>query len=1312
MKIPFWRQGLIVFLIIWGASSSLSVVIGQHISFQFRHLTVDDGLSQSTVNAIYQDKMGFMWFGTELGLNKYDGAGFTIYKHNAADTSSIPSDHIAAILEDSYGIFWIASGYNGLYRFDRKNEIFHTYENKPGDVSSLSSNATRALFEDSRKNLWIGTAGGGLNRYDRKTGSFTSFTHKPDDKTDIGSNYITSIAEDHEGFLWLASRDGLLIRFDPKSNTGKRIDLTRKFPAGNSPHALKKLYIDSDNNIWITSEGGLFLYNHRKALLRYFTKGNTNKYLNASVVSGICEIRKGIYLITTDHGGLNVYNKKTDTFSYFRHDDQESSISNDQLYSIYQSSDSLIWIGSFHGGINILDTKIKKFSVYEDLVKNGNSSIAKTSVTAICEDADGNIWLGYDGKGMDIYNPKTHEIKHLQHETANPNSIPGDCIMSIYKDGNKNLWIGTYLEGMSKFDRATNRFTHYKENADAIKSISGNSVWSITEDSEGILWIGLHSGGINCFDRKTGVFKRYSNDPHDSTSLINGNIHKIFKDSKGRIWIGTSYGLCLFNRAAGNFTRFNPDFSSKDGLFGNNVYDIFEDKSGNLWIGTDQALNVYDSKRKAFSHFKENGGLDWNSVFAIKGDNHDNLWISTDKGLCRFDIKNKKFRYYNKTDGLPGNEFNIASVIAASDGKLYFGGKEGFVAFNPDSIIDNRVAPPVFFTGLKVMNIAVNPGQDNNILNKNITYEKSIVLSYKQSVITISFAALNYSDSRKNQYAYCLEGFDQGWVIIGNRNEVTYTNLSPGKYVLKVKGSNNDGVWNETGAIMNITILPPWWKTWWFRLFLYLLPVGLFLVLHYARLVFYKNQQKKLLQLVKERTIKLEDAAVALEEKQEEINSQNEELMTQHEELAKNNQMLTEQKYQIMEQNMELDRHRNQLEILIEERTRELIKAKEKAEESDRLKSSFLANLSHEIRTPLNAILGFSLLLGEKNLSEEDRVEYNRIIQSSSNTLLDLINDILDLSKIEAGQMELNPSGFTIGELVSTLSDVYELFLKRDDIGCDKQVALQINISDELLKSGIFTDKLKLTQVISKLMSNALKFTTEGYIEIGCSSLDGSDMLEFYVKDTGIGIKKENQEKVFERFRKIEADKLHLHRGTGLGLAISYHVVRLLGGTMRLTSRFGKGSTFFFTVPSMKSTEKAAPFQPEVIKTLPLANHCTVLVAEDDISNFRYLERLLRNAGVKILHASNGKKVLEYFKNHHEICMVLMDIKMPGMDGVEALHELRKMGVRIPVIAQTAYALADEVVRLQNEGFDGYIAKPIQQEILYDVLAKYISNIN
>jgi len=1282
----------------------------QNLTLRFRHLSVEDALSQSTVHAIFQDRMGFMWFGTDIGLNKYDGCKFTVYYYNAVDSYAIASNFIVEIFEDSYGILWIGNGYSGLNRFDRENDIFIRYNHISGRKGSISSDNVRAIFEDSQKNLWIGTAGGGLNLYDRKSDSFVHFGHDSANTSDIGSNYISSIAEDKNGYLWLGSPEGVLTKYNPKTGEGRRFRLFSDYKADLHNTNFSQVYIDSENNIWFGTEIGLYYHDQQKATFRHFSKGSTNKDLNVDAVSSILELRKDLYLIATDHGGLNIYNKKTGTFTYHLHSSlDESSISNNQLYSIYRSSDGIIWIGSFHGGINILDLTSTKFQQYRNLVDPEESLNCRNSVLTICEDNDNNLWIGTDGQGVDIINPVTYDIKRLKAGEKSPNTISSNSVTEIYKDKNGNLWFGTYLEGMSKMDWKTKRFTHYKRDPENPDGIGGNNVWAIMEDSDGILWIGTIGNGVDRFDRKTNKFHHLKSDPEDTTSLSNNDVFKIFQDNSGQIWVGTRNGLCLYNRRDGTFKRFMSGIDIAKGIFGGWIYDIFQDRLGNLWVGSDLALNLYNPEDQTFSHYQAKEGLNGNAVLSIMGDNDDNLWISTNKCLTRFNIQERKFRNFDVADGLQSNEFNFVSALFSSEGKLYFGGKNGFNVFHPDSIKDNPRIPKVYLTELTIQNKPVGPRQKTGILSKHINFEKRITLTHKQSVITFKFVALNYSNPQKNQYAYWLEGFDNDWNYIGNKNEVTYTNLNPGKYLLKVKGSNNDEVWNEDGTTLQVIILPPWWKSWWFKIIYYLAFLGLIISIYYLRTAFYRNQQKKLLVLVKERTFQLEEVAVKLEEKQEEINSQNEELMAQRDELENTNLILVEQKRQILEQNKELDKHRNQLESLVEDRTRELIAAKEKAEESDRLKSSFLANLSHEIRTPLNAILGFSSLLGEKNINDQEREDYNRIVQSSSNTLLDLISDILDISKIEAGQLVLDLREVLLQQVIDDMTGIFDILIRREDIGSNKPVKLKVTIKKEILNTRIITDRLRLEQILSNLISNAIKFTRQGYIEIGCRKVSKAEMLEFYVKDTGVGIKEEHQQVIFERFRKVEEDRNNLHRGTGLGLAISSQLINLLGGSIYLTSKQNEGSIFYFTIPLIKSDSAYLPVRKvRHSGDFPDFRHFAILVAEDDPANFNYIEKLLNKAHARVIHASNGKQALQILQNNHEIKLILMDIKMPEMDGIETLHEIKKLDRRIPIIAQTAYALADEVVKLKSEGFDEYLSKPIQRENLYAVISKYI----
>lgn len=1291
---------------------SLSIFCNEYIKGQipelrFRHLNVEHGLSQSTVRAIFQDKMGFMWFGTDIGINKYDGSGFTVYRYNAADSTGIPSNFIIEIFEDSYGCFWIGTGYAGISKFNREKETFFTYTYKANDPSSLSNNSIRAIFEDSRKNLWIGTAGGGLNIYDRRRGSFRRFMHEAGNTSDIGSNYISAIAEDSRGFLWLGSPEGVLTRYNSETGEGRIFNLYGNNVTDVQTTTFGQVIVDSEDNVWFCTENGLYFYDQNKDEFIHYVKGKGNKNLNENAVSDVQELGDGIYLIATDHGGINIFNKKTGTFSWHKHQDHDqTSISNDQLYNIYRTNDGIIWIGNFNGGVNIYDPNARKFNSFTDLNVAPGCGFNSGSVLTIFEDRNKNMWFGYDGQGIDIYNPSNGRITQLKADPSDPNSIPSNSVVEVYQTRNGDMWIGTYLKGMSVIDHKTGRYKHFTHISSDPATLGGNNVWTILEDRDGFVWLGFQGNGVDRYDPATGSFTHFKYDPDDPGSLCNNDVYKLFEDLSGNIWVSTRNGLCTYIKSKNHFTRYISGKDLENGIYGNCMYDIYQDKNGKIWIGSDQALNMYDPDLNVFEHYLEEDGLAGNAVLSITGYGN-NLWISTNKGVSRFNIDSKEFRNYDRADGLLSNEFNYVSVNVDSEGKLFFGGKSGFNYFNPAGIKDNPRIPPVVFTSFKIFNEEILPNQENGLLSKHITFTDNIKLSAGQSVFSVAFAALNYSNPQKNQYAYMLEGFDETWRPLGNRHEITYTNLDPGRYVLKVRGSNSDGVWNNEGAALQIYILPPWWKSIWFRIIVYTSAVGLLLLIYLFRLRFYGLQQKKLMVLVRERTLQLEEVAVALEEKQEEINSQNERLVVQRNELEQNNQVLTDQKKQILEQNKELDIHRNQLESLIDERTKELIEAKNKAEESDRLKSSFLANLSHEIRTPLNAILGFSSLLGEKDLSNEEREEFNRIIRSSSNNLLDLINDILDISKIEAGQLELDMREVSVDALINDILGIFEMFMKRDDMGSNKPVEFKVVVDQKVRDLVIIADHLRLTQVLTNLINNAVKFTDEGYIELGCSKKKGKEILEFYVKDTGIGIKETDQPLVFERFRKLENDRAHLHRGTGLGLAISSQLVNLMGGTMRLDSKYGKGSTFFFTIPLIASGSGKSLISSEKVNfKMPNLKNKVILVAEDEISNFNYIDRLLKETGATVLHAEDGKQVLHLLENNNIVDLILMDIKMPSMDGIETLHELCKRGFGIPVIAQTAYALADEIVKLKKEGFDEYLSKPIQRELLYTTIQK------
>jgi signal transduction histidine kinase/ligand-binding sensor domain-containing protein len=1229
----------------------------------FTHLSVEDGLSQSTVHAIFQDKDGFMWFGTEFGLNKYDGNKFTVYKYNAQDTTSISSNFIVEIYEDSYGQLWIGNGFDGLNLLDKEREIFKKYSNDTNNPGSISNNNIRSIFEDSRKNLWIGTSGGGVNLFDRLNNTFKHIRHDSLNLNSLGSDYISSIAEDRYGNLWLGSTEGVLCKYNPDENSFTNLSLYDEYIGNLFNPTFGSLYIDSENNVWFGTEIGLFVYNQSTKSFTHYQKGNSKNSLNTNAVSSILELEKDIFLIATDHGGLNILNKKTGEISYYlniRYD--ETSISNNQLYSIFRSSDGIIWIGSFHGGVNIYDRKAIKFQQYKYLLSGQDILNCCNSVLTLCEDKNRNIWIGNDGQGIDIYNPLTQSVQHLRSDPNDQNTIGSNIITKLYRDSKDDIWIGTYLGGMYKYDWETKQFQHYKNEPDNPSSIGGNNIWCILEDSQNLLWLSIMGNGLDVYDRFNNTFKHFRNEPNNLNSISNNDIFNLFEDNKGTLWVGTRSGLNILNRETGSFKRIISDPKDNNSLFGIWIYEIFQDSRGNIWIGTDIALNLYRPESNSFNHFMEMDGLPGSAILGILEDRKHRLWLSTNKGISRFDPVYRTFRNYDVADGLQGDEFNYASKLLSKDGKMYFGGKNGFNVFNPDSILDNTAIPPIFITNFSFSDKSISSKFKNSVLTKHVNFTKKIKLSYKQDLISFEFATLNYTNSRKNQYAYILEGFDpdkSGWNYVGNKHNVTYTNLNPGQYTFRVKGSNNDGVWNEKGTSIDIIITPPFWKTkWFYGLELFTITALIYLFIKYREKKL-KSDKKMLQEKVYKRTLKIE------------------------------------------QQKEELEQHRNHLEKLIEHRTEELIAAKEKAEESDMLKSAFLANMSHEIRTPMNAIVGFSSLLKEFDLSAEEREDYISLINSNSESLLAIIEDILDLSLIEANQVLIRKKVFSVNELLDTINSSFAVSNKKPD--------LEIRLNNCLKTKNIRlnSDKFRTKQILANLMNNAYKFTDKGYIELGVDIQNTK--LIFYVKDTGIGIPEDTIKYIFDRFRKLEQENISPFRGAGLGLSISKRLVELLGGDIWVESQLGVGSTFYFSIPYESGIKK----EPHSAKSPDAAisynwENRNILIVEDEKTNFLYLKKALKKTNAKIVWAENGAEAIKLLSSFHNFDIILMDIKMPVMDGYEAARIIKSQYPEQIIIAQTAYAGPEDEYNLRKAGFNDYLSKPIRLNYLYTVIEKYL----
>jgi ligand-binding sensor domain-containing protein/signal transduction histidine kinase len=838
------------------------IAMAQRQHLRFERLESGHGLSQSNVTCILQDSRGFMWFGTRDGLNKYDGYRFTVYKSDPQDKNGLSNNTIEALAEDKEGNIWIATWGGGLNKLDWSKGKFTHFKHDANDPNSISSDFIRGLsmIRDNEGNLWIGT-NAGLNMFDVKTNRFVRFIHDKNNPKSVGSNDVTAVFEDSQRNLWVGTENGGLGLFNRKDKTFTRFQHADTNPLSIANNNVRIIFEDSRHRFWVgTHGGGLDLFDRSKNTFRHFQNDPRNgSSISHNAVMTVAEGPNGNLWVGTENGGLNILDGRTESFAHYMQDDiDNTSINNNSIYSLYRDSNGNMWIGTFSGGVNLVSEDANKFIAYRR--NTTGRSLNNNIVFSIFEDIDSSLWIGTDGGGVNLFDRKSGTFSYLRHDGTNRNTLCGNNVINITADANHNLWFGTWGDGLSIYDRKKNTFRNFKHNPADPRSISNNNCWTILQDSRNNMWVGTKGGGLNLYDPVTHSFTRYMADQNNPKGINKNGINALFEDSRGKFWIGTDGGgLNLLDRETGNFTYFTHH-ESKNSLSHNIVNSIIEDSHGDLWIGTDVGLNRLDSKSGKFTAFLVKDGLPNNTVHGILEDERGNLWISTNKGISRFTPSTGQFKNFTTADGLQSDEFKH-SRCKSRLGYMYFGGINGFNEFLPDSIKDNSFEPPLVLTGFQVFNKEVPISDENGSspLTKNITDTKEITLSYDNSVISFEFASLNYTISEKKQYAYMLEGFDSKWNHIGVRRTATYTNLDPGKYVFKVKGLNNDGTWSEAMTSFQLTITPPFWQTWWFRLLVVLAIAGSAIGFHRLRMKAVNAQKRKL----EERIAVLLDKAVA-----------------------------------------------------------------------------------------------------------------------------------------------------------------------------------------------------------------------------------------------------------------------------------------------------------------------------------------------------------------------------------------------------------------------------------------------------------------
>lgn len=1276
---------------------------------RFRNLTTDMGLSNGDVFSIEQDYEGFIWIGTADGLNKFDGTSFSVFKFIQNDSNSLSGGYINSIFEDKNKVLWIGTG-NGLCTYNRDLNNFRRINcvDKNG-VSHIFH--VYAIYEDSRNNLWIGSTAG-IYILNRQNYSLNEYFNDRCDKETVSN--CNNICEDKSGNLWFAldnEMNGGLIKYNPE--TGK----FTKYNRNSADLRLKEnsvtcVMADNANNIWIgyKSQGIDVIGIDNKIIHRFkHIPGQINS-LSTNAINSIIQKDDNSILIGTNGGGIDEYDIKKGLFYHHFNSESDYSLLSNNVQKIFIDRNGILWAGCWGGGISIFDERFNRFELYKE-VKGSRNALSGSSVTSFAEDKTGNIWISTDGGGISLFDPKKKTFTQFRNDDRNPHLLSSNKVLSLQIDNKSGLWVGMWQGGLNYFKINNNRLILIKK-YDYLKQndLSSNCVFKISYcKNYGELWVGNYLTGVYKYDAVHEAFIPFAL-PVETPSY--NTIRNIYCDSGNDKWFATDHdGLIWYSNSTGKFRKFTASDKDSASICRNSVSVVFEDSRKRIWVGVDECgLQLFNRETKSFKQYTIENGLPDNTVVGILEDSNGHLWLSTHNGISKAIVDTSlnnphiEFKNYTVADGLQGKVFNRWSYYRSSTGEMYFGGLHGFNVFNPDSMKENNIIPPVYLTEFLLFNEPVKIGEKNSPLKKHISQTKDLVLNYKQNFLTFKFVALNYIHSEKNQYAYILEGFDKEWIDAGNKREATYTNLGPGEYVFRVKASNNDGLWNKEGVAVKIIIKPAWWQTLWLRIPAIILIIFLFFRLYYSRISSFRDNQKMLEEMVLRRTKELNDINIALMSKQKEVNLQKEELERQKNSLQKVNEILIDQQNKIIEQNKELFDHRNRLEALVAERTRELENARKKAEESDRLKSAFLANMSHEIRTPMNAIVGFSSLLNDPEISADEKDEFIKIIQANSESLLMLINDILDLSMIEANQMKIRKEPFLLDELIDQVYSDFSLYEKNPSLKLIKNN----KFNDKNLTLN--TDKFRLKQILTNFMSNACKFTESGYVELGAEKND--DNLNIYVKDTGMGISADDLEHLFERFRKLSNNKSYAFRGAGLGLAISKRVAELLGGKIVVNSEVDKGSVFTFSIPYddvVAANEDTLFASDQVIDEINWTGK-NILIVEDEETNYYYLRKILEKTNAFTFWAKNGFDAVNFIKSGQYADLILMDIKMPVMDGNEALKLIREIKPSQVIIAQTAYARAEDETGIRNTGFNDYISKPISSNALLILLKKYLQS--
>jgi diguanylate cyclase (GGDEF)-like protein len=798
------------------AAGCLLAILGtspvQASTLRFGRLSVDQGLSQSTVQAIVQDHDGFLWFGTEEGLDRYDGYAITVFRHNAKDPLSLQDDRVSSLHEDAQGRLWIGTE-GGLSLFDRRHETFAIVPGVKGRVTGFAENPDGTL--------WIGVEGEGFFERNPTSGAFLVHQHDQNDPESFASWVPSALLRDRSGRLWIGTKDAGLDMSTAPQGKPMRFTHFRRDAGGRRGLSHEEVWGLAETpagEIWIaTYGGGVNVFDPRTGRFRSYRHDPHDPHsLGTDLATAVFVDASGTIWVGTDGAGVQKYEPATDNFRALRNDPRDAtSLSQDVVRSFDQDRQGHLWVGTYLGGADVLRTPQHGFGYFTQ-DPSDPTSLPNPNVASLLEDAQRQVWVGTAGGWLLLFDRGAGAF--VQHQLSP--ALPG--ALSLFQDRAGQYWIGSYRGGLGRFDPLRGVTATYRHSRGDPQSICNDEVWSITEDQGGALWIGTNDG-VDRFDSVRGVVTAHFDTPA-ANGTANAGTRALLTDRKGRLWIGTIAGLYRIESSPAGIARVRPDDPalSRDG-----VVALHEDRKGLVWLGTlGGGLKSIDPDTAEIRVYKD---FPSNAIYGIQEDSRGRLWLSTNHGLSRFDPSTGRSQHFGLSNGLQSLQFNLGANLKARDGHLFFGSVEGLYDFDPDRVELDTVAPPVVLTAVRVFNESLKLASAPSALH-------DVSLSYRDKVFTLEFAALDYSLPRSNNYAYAMGGFSDQWLQLGPKREVTFTNLDPGTYSFRVKASNSDGVWSDTApTLLTVVITPPFWRTGSFRIASLALAMSLLLIAHRFR---------------------------------------------------------------------------------------------------------------------------------------------------------------------------------------------------------------------------------------------------------------------------------------------------------------------------------------------------------------------------------------------------------------------------------------------------------------------------------------------